>query len=89
MGLPSENFIAWTKNGIEHLYPTQIMETIFRCSAREVAQLTIEADLVSLNGIEKRKKELCQEVVRAIDSNTNLPSELEEKLIHKIVNAIQ
>jgi len=88
MGLLTENFVVWSRNGIEFLYPGQIMSEIFSCGVTELAQLTIKDDVVALNGIERKKKELCQEVVRRVDANTVLPSELESKLLNKVANAI-
>lgn len=88
MGLLSENFVAWSRNGVEYLYPEQIMREIFACGETELAGLTIKDDVVALNGIEKKKKELCQEVARRVDTITVLPSELETKLLGKVANAI-
>ena len=88
MGLLSENFVAWSRNGVEYLYPEQIMREIFACGESELAGLTINDDVVALNGIEKRKKDLCQEVTRRVDTNTVLPPELENKLLVKVAKAI-
>jgi predicted ATPase len=88
MGLLSENFVAWARNGVEYLYPEQIMKEIFGCSETELAGLCINDNVVALNGIEKRKKELCQEVVRRLDASTSLPTELENRLLIKVANAI-
>ncbi|MBI3617741.1 MAG: hypothetical protein HY210_05945 [Candidatus Omnitrophica bacterium] len=64
------------------------MREIFGCGEAELDGLTIKDDVVSLNGIGKRKKDLCQEVVRRVDTNTVLPPELESKLLIKVANAI-
>jgi hypothetical protein len=88
MGLLNDNFIAWSHNGIEYVYPPQIMTRLFGCSDAQLAELTFREDVVCLNGIEMRKKELCQEVVRSLDTSTVFPSELEERLLTKISKAI-
>lgn len=89
MGLPRENFVAWSKNGIEYLYPAQIMSTIFGCHEDTLAAISINGDVVALNGVEMRKKELSQEVVRRLDGRTILPQELQTKLLDRIRVAIE
>jgi hypothetical protein len=74
MGLPPDNFIVWTRNGIEYVYPPQVMTRVFRCSEEQLATLTFKEDVVCLNGIELRKRELCQEVVRSLDPSTVYPA---------------
>ena len=88
MGLPSDDFITWSRNGIEYLYPAQIMSEIFACAASELQGMSISNDSVTLNGIQERKKELAQEVVRRVDAKTVFPQELEEKLLAKVAIAI-
>jgi predicted ATPase len=88
MGLPPDNFIVWARNGIEYVYPPQVMTRVFCCSEEQLATLTFKEDVVCLNGIELRKRELCQEVVRSLDTSTVYPAELEAKLLTNISNAI-
>jgi len=88
MGLPSDNFVAWSHNGIEYLYPAQIMQEIFRCGETDVEGISVNGDVVRLNGIEKRKKELVQEVVQRVGPGSILPQELEHKLLDKVTVAI-
>ena len=89
MGMLPENFIVWANNGIEYVYPPQIMTRVFSCSEDQLSALTFREDAVCLNGIERRKRELCQEVVRSLDADSVLPAELEEKLLAKISKAIK
>jgi predicted ATPase len=88
MGLLSENFVVWDHNGIEYVYPSQVMTRVFCCGAEQLPTVTFKEDVVSLNGIEMRKRELCQEVVRSLDTTTVFPAELETKLLERILNAI-
>ena len=88
MGLPSDNFVVWSRNGIEYIYPMEIMRLIFSCTENDLAALEIKDDVVELNGISKRKKDLCREVVRGIGPNTPLPQELESGLLSKLTKAI-
>jgi predicted ATP-dependent endonuclease of OLD family len=86
MGLRPENFIAWSRNGIEYFYRDQILKEIF--GDADPSCLAINDDVVSLNGIEMRKKTLCQKVIRRVDRITVLPSELEDRLLTKVSAAI-
>ncbi len=88
MGLPPSNFVAWDNNGIEYVYPRAIMMKVFRCTEDQLSHLRFMDDLVCLNGIEMRKKDLCREVVQALDLNSELPKELKEKLLTRLASAI-
>ncbi len=87
MGVQPDNVIVWTQNGIEYVYPPEIMTRVFSCSENELSALTFREDVVCLNGIERRKTDLCQEVVRSLNAATVLPAEM-ESLLTKIARAI-
>jgi len=88
LGVPEQNVIIWNRNGIEYVYPEAIMSKIFACGSDTLAALTVNAEEVSLNGIVKKKMELCSEVVNRLDSATVLPGELEQSLLKGIAAAI-
>jgi metal-sulfur cluster biosynthetic enzyme len=88
MGLLAENVIIWDRNGIEYVYPETLLCTIFGCPKARLAELQIRDDIVSLNGIERKKNELKTEILAKLTENTELPQEVENKLIDRIRNAI-
>lgn len=87
-GIPTENVCIWSKNGIEYLYPPSLMSKIFGCTIEELKTLSIADDEVSLNGVHRRKKKLCEEITQLMDKETHLPIELENKLLARISAAI-
>lgn len=88
MGVMAENIVVWNKNGIEYVYPNSIMCSVFNCSSERLAELNITGDIVSLNGIQRKKNELKAEVIGKLVIGTELPEELEKKLISRIQIAI-
>jgi hypothetical protein len=83
-----DRLFVWAHNGIEYVYPPQVMTRVFSCGEIQLSELTVREEAVFLNGIERRKRDLCREVVRSRDASTVLPAELEEKLLTKISQAI-
>ena len=75
-------------NNSQFLSSGHTMTRVFSCSEIQLSELTVREEAVFLNGIERRKRDLCQEVVRSLDASTVLPAELEEKLLTKISQAI-
>jgi hypothetical protein len=88
MGLPGDNFIAWSRNGIEYVYPTEVMARIFSCNAVDLGGLRISSDVVAVGAMALRKTELCKQVVLAMDDRTVLPEEL-ESLVGALRRAIE
>lgn len=88
MGLLAENAIIWDRNGIEYVYPETLLCAIFSCPKERLAELQICGDVVSLNGVERKKNELKTEILARLTNNTELPQEVETKLIKSIRNAI-
>lgn len=84
MGAVEENIIIWNKNGIEYIYPSELLAEVFGCGVLGEQLLVIEGDEVSLNGIRRRKIELCSEILGKMDKNTKQCIELEEKLLNPI-----
>ena len=75
-GLPQDNAIVWSKNGIEYLYPEGIVAGIYGCTADQVEHLNFSGDAVVVNGIAKTKDELSREVLMRLKDDTPLPAEL-------------
>lgn len=88
LGLLAENFIAWTSNGIEHVYPSALLASAFACGVPDANKFSIQDDVVSLNGISKRKKDLCHEVTRGLDAATVFPQELESQLLTRLLGVL-
>lgn len=84
MGLPEENIIIWSKNGIEYYYPPDVIQSIFHSNQ----PFTINGDRISLNGIEYTKNDLVEMVVDRMDKTTNYTEEFENELFSKINKAL-
>jgi predicted ATPase len=83
-GLPPQSMIEWNANGIEFLYPTEILGGIYRQPHLEIGSLTIDGDFVSVGGLTYKKMELCMKVVETLTVSTQLPDELGEKLLRPL-----
>lgn len=79
-GIPKENIVVWSKNGLEHYYPSEILDVIFG----EGGELQIIGDVVSRNGTEYKKFELAKMVTSKLTSGSHHPLEVMEKLMPKI-----
>ena len=88
LGLSPENFVTWSGNGVEYLYPETALATVFGCSPAALASIEISGDQVALNGITLTKNDLCERVLKLVDASTVLPQELEEKLLAPLAYAI-
>jgi predicted ATPase len=88
MGMFADNVIIWEKNGIEYLYPPDILAGVFACDVSRVSELSIDGDRISINGIEKTKNELKTEILARIVPQTIMPKELEEKLLVPLAKSI-
>lgn len=79
-GIPDENIIIWSKNGIEYYYPEEVTFKIFG----KHDELEINGDLVSANGIKKKKNELIEEVIELINGNENYNDEFKTKFLNRL-----
>ena len=79
-GIPENNIIIWSKNGIEYQYPTEILDNIYS----KGGELKISDDIVSRNGLDYKKWKLCQKVVSQIDKKTKFSNEINSKLLQAI-----
>lgn len=88
MGMIAENVIVWQQNGIEYMYPAELLATIFSCHVSRTKEIEIVGDRIKLNGIEKTKNDLKNEVIPKIGANTSLPEEFEQKFLIPLSNSI-
>ena len=88
MGVVATNIVRWDANGIEYLYPSTIVSTIFSCDQSQHTQLRISDDRVEMNGIVHTKAALSDEVLARMTAETQLPMELETKLLAPLAVAI-
>jgi predicted ATP-dependent endonuclease of OLD family len=76
-GICEKNIIVWDQNGIEHYYPLQIMYKIFG----KYTNLKIEEDLISANGIKRKKNDLAEEVAQLITGKEKFSPEFNLKFM--------
>lgn len=85
MGIPAENIIKWTKNGIEHFYPPEILDKIYGAGG----ELVINGDNVSRNGFNYSKNELVDKVVGLVDKDTKMNDEFIYSLCDRLKKIFQ
>jgi predicted ATPase len=88
MGVPKENIVIWDNNGIEYVYPPEVVAPIFGCGIDDVRSIRISGDELVINEVSRKKNELCKEVVKGMDAQTKPPAELHQKFLAKISAAI-
>lgn len=88
LGLTPDNFVAWTHNGIEYLYPNDALSAVYGCDLALLSELEMNGDRVSLNGLSFTKNELCENVLRLMGPMSVLPRELETKLLTPLAEAV-
>ncbi len=88
MGVARDNFVAWSRNGIEYFYPPDALAQVYSCSPGDVGTLAIDGDRVTLNGTTLTKNELKAAVLSHLGSATVGPEELEARLMSKLASAI-
>lgn len=84
IGLPHEHMVQWENNGVEYVYPDMLLSSIYRRSDLTSAQLQIDNDIVSYGDLAYKKMELCKMVTKDLVVETQLPRELQIKLIDPI-----
>jgi len=75
-GVVTDNITVWSRNGIEFVYPQDLVAGAFSCDVEELPKCNFENDPIEFNGIRKSKKELAQLVSQAITATHPLHSEL-------------
>ena len=76
-GVPSENIVIWSNNGIEYYYPKDVLGIIYG----EGGELAIDGDIVERNGIRYKKAELADKVVAKLNGLIGYENEFREKFI--------
>jgi energy-coupling factor transporter ATP-binding protein EcfA2 len=84
MGIPKENIVVWSKNGIEYYYPSDILTEIFHSSN----EVSINGDHISLNNLTYTKNELVEMIVPKISSTTEYNNEFTQEFLNKIEQEI-
>ena len=85
LGLPEENKIKWSGNGIEYMYPEGVLRQIYRDDNVAVNSLEISGDFVRYGGLSYKKMELCRLVCERLTEQTVYPQELETKLLRALL----
>ena len=80
MGLPSENIIIWSKNGIEYYYPPRAVKEIFHSGG----EIQIQGDRICLNGLAYTKNELVDMIVPKIDPESEYNKEFQTEFLDRI-----
>ena len=84
MGLPKENIIVWTNNGIEFYYPESVIKSIFHSDETP----KIEGDQVSVGNLSYNKVELLNMVLPKISKETEFNDEFRLEFLEKIERTI-
>jgi predicted ATP-dependent endonuclease of OLD family len=83
-GIPQNNIVKWEQNGIEYVYPTEVMMTVFACNQETLAHMVMDGDRITVNGITKTKNELKTDVVRLLHPDVVQKDELKTKLLDRV-----
>ncbi len=84
MGLPEENVVVWSQNGIEHLYPEDTLKSIFGAGGN----IVINGDVISRNGINYTKTELSDKVCSHLTVTTPMVSEFSDQLLSLVMSRL-
>lgn len=84
IGIERDNIIIWEKNGIEFYYPPTLIDHIYGTGA----EIEIDGDRVSRNGITYSKNELAEKIISALQSNTPMHPAFEKMLLDRVQKAI-
>lgn len=88
LGVLENNVVTWNKNGIEYLYPPNVVSEVFCCSSNDLNDISLVGDRISLREISKTKNELATHVVAALSASSVYPQELLDKLVDPLSIAI-
>lgn len=84
MGMPDENVVTWSANGIEYVYPPTILDEIYGGGG----QLTVVGDLVSRNGISYSKTDLAERVCARVTAETAMSQEFTNNFLSLVTRRI-
>lgn len=88
LGVLEDHIAQWARNGIEYLYPEALLCAAFNCGPDRLDELTIKGDKVTLGDRTYTKSDLVARVMSSLDGTTQLPEELESRLLDKVKNAL-
>lgn len=88
-GIPPHGRIQWNGNGIEYVYPPEILAQIYMRSGITAEDLVIDGDSVSFGEITYKKNVLCEKVIERLTKMTVLPIELREKLLEPMASVVR
>lgn len=88
-GIPKENIVVLSRNGIEYYYPLDILGFLYHGRPGSHDDLDIEDNTVGLNGISYSKRDLASKVASCLGGNTEIPDELKQGLIARVRAAIE
>ena len=81
VGLPEQSIVKWDHNGIEYVYPPEIISQVFHAPGIKAADLTMDKDSLSYGDISYKKMVLCRTITDGLTEATPLCSELNDKLL--------
>ena len=84
MGIPRDNIVVWPKNGIEFYYPPALIDTIFGAGA----EVTIDGDVISRNGISHNKVALVGKVSSMLQADTEMHEEFETRFLQRLTQRL-
>lgn len=84
MGMLDENIVVWSSNGIEHLYPSEILNEIYGNGGA----INIVGDQVSRNSITYSKSELSERVSARVTPTSSMSPEFQQKILDLVRNRI-
>ena len=88
MGMVADNVIIWEQNGIKYLYPQDALASIFSCDVSRIKELEITGDRIKLNGVEKTKNDLKNEIISKIGPTVIVPEEFEQKFLTPLIKSV-
>ena len=77
-GVPKDNVVLLSMNGIEYFYPHELVAAAFRCNIADVGKWEFARDMIEFNGISRTKKELAQCVADALTHAHELHAEISD-----------
>lgn len=83
--LPDEALVRWSQNGIEFLYPKDIMARIFKVQSVSNADIEMGDDDVTVAGMSYKKMDLCKMICAELADG----GVAEEEFIQKLISPIQ
>lgn len=76
-GIERSNIVVLSKNGIEYFYPRELMRQVFKCSDEQLDTFPEGSDVVTINGITRKKIKLAEEIAPKLETTTTLHPDIE------------